>query len=398
MSYPPIILKKNEDARLRRGHLWIFSNEIDTERSPLHQFTPGDLVEVINAKQQSYGIAYLNPNTLICARLLSRKRNIRISQNFFEVRFTTALKLRERWFALPFYRLVYGEADGLPGLIVDRFGDTLSVQMTTAGMDRQINLIIDALVALLKPTCIVLKNDTPARNQEGLPLVNELAFGERSKPLIIEENGTKFKINIEGGQKTGWYYDHRYGRAQLAKLAHQQRVLDLFSYSGAWGIPAAIAGAKEVQCIDSSASALELAKENALLNGVQNHMQFLQHDVFDFLKQARLNQDRYDIIVLDPPALIKRKKDAKAGLEAYRRLNQMAMQVLNTDGILVSASCSHHLNRAQLHEILRASARHVDRHLSFVSQTGQGPDHPIHPAIPETDYLKTFFCATAKSL
>ena len=225
-----------------------------------------------------------------------------------------------------------------------------------------------------------------------------MVYGTLPETLIIEENNALFQLNVVHGQKTGWFYDHRNSRAQLAKLAKDQRVLDLFSYSGAWGIPAAIAGASEVTCVDSSDAALTMAKNSAALNNIQEKMNFTRSNVFDFLKQARENSERYDIIVLDPPALVKRKKDFKAGYEAYRRLNQLALQVLEKNGILISASCSHHLSKSNLHEILRSSARHIDRHMVFFSTAGQGPDHPVHPSIPETEYLKTYFCSVASSL
>jgi 23S rRNA (cytosine1962-C5)-methyltransferase len=223
-------------------------------------------------------------------------------------------------------------------------------------------------------------------------------YGTLPDEILIEENNAQFKINIMDGQKTGWFYDHRDSRARCAALAKNQRVLDLFSYSGAWGIPAAIAGASEVVCVDSSESALAMAADSAKLNNVAEKMQFVRADVFEFLKTARENQERFDVIVLDPPALIKRKKDFKAGFEAYRRLNQLALQVLAKNGVLISASCSHHLSKENLHEILRSQARHIDRHLVFFAQGGQGGDHPVHPALPETEYLKTYFCAVSSSL
>jgi 23S rRNA (cytosine1962-C5)-methyltransferase len=398
MAHPEIYLKKNEDKRLRKGHLWVFSNEVDTQRSPLEQFTAGDLVQVNSDDGKVLGTAYINPNTLICARLLSRKPNLKCGSNFFKERLTTALALREKLFAQPYYRLVFGESDGLPGLVIDRFGSVLSVQITTAGIEQRKEALFSALIELLNPEAIILKNDNSQRTQEGLSLESEIAYGKLPEPLIIEENGAQFKIDILGGQKTGWFYDHRTSRAQLAGIAKNQRVLDLFSYTGAWGIPAAIAGALEVTCVDASETALTLAAENATLNQVQDKMHFVRSDVFEFLKQARLDNQLYDIIVLDPPALVKRKKDFKQGYEAYRRLNHLALQVLSKNGILVSASCSHHLSRENLHEILRSSGRHIDRHLVFFASGGQGPDHPIDPAAPETEYLKTFFCSVSSSL
>ena len=344
------------------------------------------------------GTAYINPQTLICARLLSRKPNLKCGVNFFKDRLITALTLRDKLFNKPFYRLVYGESDGLPGLVIDRFGSVLSVQITTAGIEQRKDAVVAALVELLNPIAIILKNDNSQRELEGLSLESEVVYGELPETLIIEENGAQFKIDVLNGQKTGWFYDHRSSRGILASIAKNQRILDLFSYTGAWGIPAAVADASEVTCVDASESALKLAKVNAQLNQVEDKMHFVRSDVFEFLKQARLDNQLYDIIVLDPPALIKRKKDFKQGYEAYRRLNQLALQVLSKNGILISASCSFHLSRENLHEILRGSGRHIDRHLVFFNSGGQGPDHPIDPASPETDYLKTFFCSVSSSL
>jgi len=398
MAHPEIYLKKNEDRRLRKGHSWVFSNEIDTQRSPLDSYTAGDLVQVNSHDGKAIGTAYINPQALICARILSRKTNLKCGVNFFKERLTTALTLRNKLFGKPYYRLVFGESDGLPGLVIDRFGAVLSVQITTVGMDIRKASLIEALVELLAPSAVILKNDTPQRQLEGLGQEPEIAYGQLPDKLIIEENGAQFRVDILGGQKTGWFYDHRVSRGQLASMTENQRVLDLFCYTGAWGIPAAIAGASEVVCVDASESALTLAKENAALNNVSEKLNFIHSDVFEFLKKARLDNQLFDIIVLDPPALVKRKKDFKEGYEAYRRLNHLALQVLAKNGILVSASCSHHLSRENLQEILRSSGRHIDRHLVFFASGGQGPDHPIDPAAPETEYLKTYFCSVSSSL
>lgn len=393
MSYPELYLKKNEDKRLRQGHVWVFSNEIDSQRSPLEQFAAGDLAVINDHGGKPLGVAYTNPNALICARLLSRKANAKIGERFFTDRLTEALQLRERLFGQPYYRMVFSESDGLPGLVIDRFGSVLSVQITTAGMEKHKQLLVDILARLLNPTAILLKNDNSQRQIENLSLEQELAYGRLPEQLIIEENRARFIINVAEGQKTGWFYDHRASRAQFAGYAKGLKVLDLFSYAGGWGIQAALGGAEQVICVDSSETALNLAQESAKLNGVENKTQFVRSDVFEFLKQAREQNQRYDAVILDPPALIKRKKDFKAGYEAYRRLNQMALQVLSNQGILVSASCSHHLSRENLHEILRSSARHIDRHLVFFASGGQAADHPVHCALPETEYLKSFFCA-----
>jgi len=398
MAHPELILKKNEDKRLRQGHLWVFSNEVDTKRTPLTQFQAGDMVQVLASNGQVLGAAYINPNTLICARLLSRKAGAKPGNKLFTSRISKALALRERFYDQPFYRLVFGDSDGLSGLVIDRFGDVLSVQITTAGIERQKEPLIEVLVELLQPKAILLKNDNPQRELEGLSTETELIYGELPDDIIIEENQAKFKVDVLNGQKTGWFYDHRSSRAELAKIATGKTVLDLFSYTGAWGVPAAMNGAEHVTCVDASASATAIGQENAQLNNVEDTMDFVKSDVFEFLKQAREERKRFDIIVLDPPALIKRKKDFKAGYEAYRRLNHLALQVLAKDGILVSASCSYHLSRANLHYILRTSARHIDRHLTIVASGGQSPDHPVHPSIAETEYLKTFMCSVTESL
>ena len=395
MSYPALFLKKHEDKRLRQGHVWVFSNEVDLQRSPLDGFLAGDLAVVHDHAGKALGVAYVNPNTLICARLLSRKPNASIGESFFKARIGAALQLRDRLFDKPYYRLVFGESDGLPGLVIDRFGAVLSVQITTAGMEQRKDLLVKVLRELLEPEAILLKNDTGQRQVENLSQVHEVVHGHLPEALVIEENGNRFLIDIAEGQKTGWFYDHRQSRWQLAQWSKGLKVLDLFSYAGAWGIAAATAGAVEVTCVDSSESALALAAQSAELNRRQDVMQFVRSDVFEFLKQAREEQRHYDVVVLDPPALIKRKKNFKAGFEAYRRLNHMALQVLDNNGLLVSASCSHHLSRDNLHEILRSSARHIDRHLVFLATAGQGPDHPVHPAMPETDYLKTYFCSVS---
>lgn len=395
---PSIRLKKNEERRLRGGHLWIFSNEVDIAATPLKSFGAGDLAIVEGSRGQVQGIAYVNPASLICARLLTRDTRTAIDRAFFERRLTRALRLRERLFSRPFYRLAYGESDGLPGVIVDRFGDVFVIQTNTAGMERLQEPLAAAIEAQFAAKAIVVKNMSSLRALEGLETYTSVLRGTLDGPVEIEENGTRFLVDPVGGQKTGWFFDHRESRAGVAKLSRGLRVLDLFAYTGAWGVQAALAGAASVECVDGSEAALALAAENGRLNGVLAKMQFVKDDVFEFLKRAREDRRRYDVVVLDPPALIKRKKDVGQGVEAYRRLNQAAIQVLSPGGILVSASCSFHLHRETLHDLLRAAARTSDRHVVFFGRGGQAADHPVHPAIPETDYLKTFFCHIGESL
>ncbi len=388
MELAPLHLKKNEERRLRNGHLWIYSNEVDTRRSPLHEFTAGQQVVVVANDGKPLGSAYVNPHSLICARLVSRSATQLLDQSLLVHRIKIALSLRERIFDKPFYRLVYGESDFLPGLVVDRFGEVLVVQLNTAGMEVLREEVVAALQKVLRPRAILLRNDSSARAQEGLESCVEPVLGEVPDVVEIEENNTRFEVPLLSGQKTGWFYDHRLNRSRVQNLAAGMRVLDVFSYIGGWGVAAAVAGAAEVVCIDSSAKALDWVERNGALNGVGDRVQAIEGDAFDALKALRAERERFDLVIVDPPAFIKRRKDAKKGVDAYRRLNQAAMQLLGKDGILVSASCSYHLQRDTLRELLQQGARHLDRSMQIIEQGHQGPDHPVHPAIAETDYIK----------
>lgn len=386
----PLILKPQADRRLKLGHLWIYSNEIDTERSPLKSFTPGEQVLLTASSGKLLGIALMNPNGLICARLISRDTKYPLNKSLLVHRINQALSLRELAFAEPYYRLIYGDSDWLPGLVVDRFGDYLVVQIASAGMEAVKDQIVEALVQCLQPQGILLSNEHSARSLENLPEYTEVACGEIPDKVELIENNTRFLAPVAGGQKTGWFYDHRINRAQLQQYAKNKRVLDVFSYIGGWGVAAANAGASEVICVDASASALEGVMQNAQLNGLRN-VKTLHGKAIDVLKQLIANDERFDIVVLDPPAFIKKRKDQKAGEAAYRHINELGMRLLGRDGLLISASCSMHLQRDTLTDIVRASGRHLDRQVQIIGQGGQGPDHPVHPAIPETDYLKAIF-------
>ncbi|MBO1926899.1 class I SAM-dependent rRNA methyltransferase [Thiomicrorhabdus sp. 6S2-11] len=383
-------LKKNEERRIKQGHLWVFSNEVDIQATPLKDFEPGQQVIIEGNNGKPLGMGYVNPKTLICARILSRSPKLEMNLKFLKKRIQAAQALRELSFDKPFYRLIFAEADGLPGLVIDRFGDVFSVQISTAGMEAVKDDILQVLENLYHPQAIVLKNELAARELEGLPLYEEV-IGELPENLLIEENTTQFAIPVQGGQKTGWFYDHRQSRARLQQLVEGKRVLDVFSYLGGWGVACANAGAEEVTCIDASEFALDGVDSNAQLNGVQDKVITIQGNAFDVLNALKMEAHKYDVVIVDPPAFIKRKKDFKQGFEAYKRINQLAMRVLEKDGILVSASCSHHLTRDQLLQAVQSAGRHIDRQVQLFDQGHQGPDHPVHPAIPETEYIKTLF-------
>ncbi len=392
MTAAVLKLKKNADRRLRGGHLWIYSNEVDTQATPLKAFAPGDPVIIESAAGKALGIGYVNPNTLICARLVGRDASKVLDKSLIKHRVQVALSLREQLFAKPYYRLLFGESDGLPGLVVDRFGDYLVAQITTAGIERVRDAVVTALVEVLAPKGILLRNNGGPRKLEGLDEYIEVVHGEVPDELELEENGVRFLAPVQTGQKTGWFYDHRIARARLTDYVKGKRVLDLFSYVGGWGVQAAAFGASEVLCVDSSATALDYVHRNAALNNVADRVATLEGDAFDALKMLKEQGERFDLIILDPPAFIKRRKDIPNGERAYRRANELAMRLLNKDGLLVSGSCSMHLQRASLIDILGKTGRHLDRQVMVLEQHHQGPDHPVQPAIVETEYLKSIFC------
>ncbi len=388
-SLSHLVLKSQKDRRLKAGHLWIYSNEVDVAKSPLKQFSAGEQVLVMSHQGKAIGIATMSPNTLICARLVNRDIEHVLDKSLLVHRINQALSLRECCFDEPFYRLVYGESDLLPGLVVDRFGDYLVVQLSTSGMEAVKQDVVDALNQCLKPKGILMRNDHGARSMEGLPEYVEVASGELPDEVEIIENGTRFMVPLGGGQKTGWFYDHRINRAQLNQYVKGKRVLDVFSYIGGWGVQAAVAGASEVVCVDASASALEAVNRNAALNGVSDIVSTQHGKALAVMKALQEAGEKFDVVVLDPPAFIKRRKDQRAGEAAYRHINELGMRLLGRDGLLVAASCSMHLAQDTLEDIIRGAGRHFERHVQVLVQGGQGPDHPVHPAIVETRYLKS---------
>ena len=390
-ALPELRLKPREERRLTAGHLWGFSNEVDTARTPLTAFQPGAQCRVVASNDRVLGYAYVNPHALICARIVGRDPLHPPGKSLIVHRLQVALALRERLYDRPFYRLAYGESDGLPGLVLDRFGDVVVGQVGTAGMEALKDEIVAAVQKVVAPRTFIWKNDSGARELEGLPSYVETAFGPEVAETVVEENGVRFFVPMGHGQKTGWFYDQAANRRALLKYVAGKRVLDVFCYLGAWGLAAAKAGASEVVCVDSSATALETLQRSATENGLTN-VRTERGDAFDVLAALRAAGEKFDVVVIDPPAFIKRRKDIPKGQAAYRKLNQLAMQVMARDAILVSCSCSHHLAQDDLLHAIQQSARHVDRFAQLVEVGGHAPDHPIHPAIPETRYLKALFC------
>ena len=392
-SLTDLFLRKGADRRLRGGHLWVYSNEVDSDRSPLPGFAAGDPVAVRSADGRLLGSAYMEPNALICARVYAPRRECAPDDALFTDALRQALSLRQRFFQQPFYRLVYGDSDLLPGLVIDRFGDYLVMQLNNAGIERYEPALLAALVDLLQPAGVLLRADSRARREQNLDDRVEVVYGEVPEVVALEENGVRFEAPVHGGQKTGWFYDHRLSRARLQQVVAGRDVLDVYSYIGGWGVQAAVAGASSVCCIDSSEAALEGALRNAAINGVDASVRVAPGRADAVMQTLAGEGERFDVVVLDPPAFIQRRRDLKKGIAAYRRINELGLRLLKPGGLLVAGSCSMHLPRADLVSALQGAARRADCELRVVEQGGQGPDHPVHPAIPETDYLKAVFAS-----
>jgi 23S rRNA (cytosine1962-C5)-methyltransferase len=390
-------LKRGEERRLASGHLWVFSNEVDTESTPLTAFAPGALAELRSHRDAFMGYVCVNPHALICARILSRARARPVDDALLEARLQAALALRAGEERAPYYRWVFGESDLLPGLVLDRYGDVIVGQIATAGMQALQAQVSAAVRRVLNPASLYWKNDSGARDLEQLPKESHAAFGAVPTELTVQEGALRFGVPLAAGQKTGWFFDQTENRERLQRyVARGARVLDVCSYAGAWAISALSYGAGSAVCVDSSQAALDCARANAARNGMQ--LEVMCADAFDALRLLADRGERFDVVILDPPAFIKRKKDIPQGQAAYRKLNQLALALLSERGLLVSCSCSYHLAPEDLLGAIQAGARHSQRFVQILETGGQSADHPIHPAIPETRYLKAFFCRVTREV
>ena len=387
MSRKTVILPKGRRARI--GSPWIFSNEIRMDEAA-KAIAPGSIVNVRGEDGRAFGTGYFNPRSLIAVRLLSEDCDLPVGADFFAQRLSRALELRDELYDRPFYRLAHAEGDGLPGLVVDRFDDTVTVQMGTAGMERQQDAILAALDTVLKPKTVVLRNDAPSRALEGLDSYVKTARGEGHR-IAVEENGARYIADLTEGQKTGWYYDQRDNRAFIAALAKGKSVLDAYSYTGGFGILAAKAGAREVVCLDSSAPALALAEESARANGVS--IQPVKADAFEELARLGAAGETFDMVLADPPPFVKSKKDLEPGAKAYRKLARLAADVTAPGGILKIASCSHNIPPERFAAECAAGLQRSGRRAALIRSAGAGPDHPVHPMLPESAYLKALVYA-----
>ncbi len=387
MRYPRLQLLAGQDRRLRAGHPWVYSNELRMDAAA-KALPPGEVVCLFSAEGKALALAQFNPHSLIAARVLTRNQNATIDAAFLERRIARALRLRERLYEAPCYRLVHAEADALPGLVVDRFADVLVCQLNSAGMARLEAPLLTALDRVLAPTTVVMRNDSPVRELEGLPLEVRIARGTLERPVELVENGLTFLADPLEGQKTGWYYDQRDNRAFVARLAPGQRVLDLYSYSAGFGLAAAAAGAEQVLAVDRSQLGLALATASAERNGLAERLQVERNDVFRTLDRLGTEKQRFGVVIADPPSFVKNKRELKPGLRGYRKLARMCAARVGEEGFLAIASCSHNVPADAFADEVHRGLRDAGRAGKLIRQAGAGPDHPAHPALPESAYLK----------
>ena len=385
LDRPVLRLNPGQGRRLRSGSPWVFSNEI-AMRPEYRQVPPGSLVRIEGDDGVRFGTFMFNPHSLIAARRLDRDPAAEIDAAWVRQRLTSAIELRQRLCDGPFHRMVHAEADQLPGLVIDRYDDVAVMQVNTAGMDRLTPLIVEALTDLLPLRAIVARNNSPARRQEGLADEVSLLVGSDANAEVVED-GVKFAVDPLGGQKTGWFFDQRPNRDRVSMLARDARVLDVFCHVGAFGLRCAAAGAREVTLVDSSAAALAQAEQAAAHNGLADRLSVQRDDGFDAM--SALSGEKFDIVICDPPAFARSRKDADAGLRAYGRMARLGASLVAPRGYLFVASCSHHAPLEAWSAQIAWGLHRARREGRILFTGGAGPDHPVHPHLPETAYLKT---------
>ena len=384
---PHLFLQPRGDKRASRGHPWVYANEIrmDAEAKSL---PPGSVVVLHRVDGKPLGQGTFNPHALIAFRFLSRNPRASIDEEFLARRFDKALSLRNSLYNAPYYRLIHAEADDLPGLIVDRFGDVLSVQSGTAGMDLLMPAVLAAIERKVMPRVIVLRNGGRGRSLEGLPTEVRLAKGKLEGPVEIHESGLTFFADPLRGQKTGWFFDQRDNRAFVAGLADGKRLLDLYCYGGGFAISAAARGARQVLGIDGSETAILLARSAAERNGLDAKCNFRQGDAFGELAKLDAGGERFGLVVADPPAFVQSRKHLRAGLKGYQKLAGLAAKLVDPGGFLFLASCSHNAGEEDFVSAVTDGIRRAGRTGRILRKSGAAPDHPVHPRLPESVYLK----------
>jgi 23S rRNA (cytosine1962-C5)-methyltransferase len=379
-----ITLKRNEDRRIRNGHLWVFSNEIDTRDVVMES---GDLVQVNDSKGVIIGYGFYNKNSLIAVRILSTNKIDHLKEDFRK-KILNAYKLRQQLYpSSNAYRLSFSESDYLPGLIIDKYNNTYVLQIYSFGMDKNINLIVDILKEDLQAENVFSKNEEYFRKLEGLPTEDTVYLGTVKNELISDGN-IDYIINFEKGHKTGFYFDQRDNRFFIEKLANGKTVLDAFCNCGGFGLHALKAGASKVTFVDSSAGEIETAQENYKLNKFTAEAEYIEEDVFNYLEKSVSSAKKFDVVMIDPPAFAKSRKNIPTAKKGYERLNKLAMQCISENGFLVTSSCSYHITRDDFIEAVNIASVKAGRHVQLVYFNSASMDHPKLPAMPETSYIK----------
>lgn len=384
MEINRIIIKKNSDMRIRFGHLWVFSNEVQE----LPKLTPGTVVEVLDSNNRSYGYGFYNPNSLISVRLLKTQEIP--DEQLFVKRIEAAKQMRVNVLGdIEMCRLVFGESDMLPGLIIDKYSEYFAIQILSAGMELMKKEIVSALLKVFPETKgIIEKNETKLREIEGLPMVSELLFGEIPESIITNEQGVKLEISLSDGQKTGYFLDQRANRHFVRSISAGLSVLDCYTNQGGFALNVGLGGAKKIAAIDCSEVALNAVKRNAELNGLE--IETIKADVAEYLIKAVDRGEKWDMIILDPPAFAKNRKSVPKAKAAYGKINRLAMKMLNENGYLIASSCSHHVFEDVFRETIYRESCKLGKQLKQIFRGSQAPDHPILLSLPETQYLKFF--------
>lgn len=384
---PEVLLKPDLPARIRFGCPWVYSNEV--QMTPATKaLAPGSAVSVRGARGEVIGLATFNPHSLIACRLLDPDPTAELDRNWLAARLRRCLDLRERAYPGGCYRLVHSEGDGLGGLVIDRYGDALSVQINSAGMERLLPELLAAIDEVLAPAHIVLRNDSPVRSLEGLELYTRTERGTGEATLV--ENGARFVVDLADGQKTGWFYDQRENRAAVARLCRgAARALDVYTYAGGFAVQMALGGAAQVVAIDRSEASLALASRSARENGLDGRFEVRRAEAFGAMEQMAAAGELFDVVVVDPPAFAKSKADAGPAARGYRKMARLAAPLVAPGGILFAASCSHHMERERFELEISAGVGAAGRRARVLRTAGAGMDHPVHPQLPQTAYLKS---------
>ncbi len=387
-TLPVLRVKPREERRIRAGHPWIYANELTLD-AEAKKLSPGELVRVFDAHGGGLGVGGFNLHSLIAVRLFSSDTETHVDIEFLKAKIHAALAVRTRFFSAPYYRLVHAEGDGLPGFIIDRVADSLILQANTATAERLTPMMIQALHQVLAPRAIVLRNDSAVRRLEGLEeSVALVVGGVLPDGVSVEEGGVHFALDPLAGQKTGWYYDLRFARDMVAAQCSGARVLDCYSHTGAFALRAAKAGARSVLAVDRSELALQLAARSAKANGLDALCRFEKADAFEALEKLQAGGERFDVVITDPPNFVKSRKDLGAGARAFRKLARLAAPLVAPGGLWFVACCAHLLPQETFAKEVSIGLSAAGRQGRILAQGGAGPDHPVHPQVPESAYLK----------